>query len=260
MEVSSVMREIGCPHQDLVEGEVAARLAPANARLMVLHCLATEVMVARMEKSASSGEERPDNTAEVLTGLLATLGLDGESVESPGEALFKAKFKLGQLAAKAPKDLLSSPALTNKLEDEEWKDIARVQAEMNQEYALRRRMLLARLDATVQSFAWSDRMEGKQGEIGAMYRERREIMGDTPSVDLADLLAAREDVAIVEKVMRATEALRSEKILTIRRIFPSKRQPESSLSGEWCSCQMQYTKQSEHCDDRCCAGPGWQDR
>ena len=205
MEVSSVMREIGCPHQDLVEGEVAARLAPANARLMVLHCLATEVMVARMEKSASSGEEKQNNTAEVLTSLLATLGLGGESVESPGEALFKAKFKLGQLAAKAPKELLSSPALTNKLEDEEWKDVARVQADMNQEYALRRRMLLARLDATVQSFAWSDRMEGKQGEIGTMYRERREIMGDTPSVDLADLLAAREDVAIVEKVMRATD-------------------------------------------------------
>ena len=59
---------------------------------------------------------------------------------------------------------------------------------------------MARLDATVQSFAWSDRMVGKQGEIGAMYRERREGMGDTPNVDLVDLLAAREDVAIVEKV------------------------------------------------------------
>ena len=202
MEVSSVMREIGCPHQNLVEGEVAARFALPNARLLVLHCLATEVMVARMERTASSGEEKRDNTSENLTGLLATLGLEGEAMESPGEALFKAKFKLGQLVQKAPKELLSSPALTSKLEDNDWKEVARVQEEMSKEYALRRRMLLARLDATVQSFAWSDRMVGKQGEIGAMYRERRECMGDSPKVDLIDLVAAREDVAIVEKVYK----------------------------------------------------------
>ena len=200
MEVSSVMREIGCPHQCLVEGEVAARLALPNARLLVLHCLATEVMVARMESSAPTGEEKQERTSDSLTSLLATLGLEGEPVESSGEALFKAKFKLGQLVAKAPKELLSSPALTSKLEEKEWKEVARVQAEMSQEYALRRRMLLARLDATVQSFAWSDRMVGKQGEIGLMYRERREGMGDAPKVNLVDLLAAREDVAIVEKV------------------------------------------------------------
>ena len=200
MEVSSVMREIGCPHRCLVEGEVAARLALPNARLLVLHCLATEVMVARMESSAPTGEEKQERTSDSLTSLLATLGLEGEPVESSGEALFKAKFKLGQLVAKAPKELLSSPALTSKLEEKEWKEVARVQAEMSQEYALRRRMLLARLDATVQSFAWSDRMVGKQGEIGLMYRERREGMGDAPKVNLVDLLAAREDVAIVEKV------------------------------------------------------------
>ena len=200
MEVSSVMREIGCPHQCLVEGEVAARLALPKARLLVLHCLSTEVMVARMEMTASTEEEKQDSTSGSLTSLLTTLGLDGESVESPGEALFKAKFKLGQLVAKAPKELLSSPALTCKLEEKDWTEAARVQAEMGQEYALRRRMLLARLDATVQSFAWSDRMVGKQGEIGAMYRERREGMSDTPNVDLVDLVAAREDVAIVEKV------------------------------------------------------------
>ena len=202
MEVSSVMREIGCPHQCLVEGEVAARLALPKARLLVLHCLATEVMVARMERAAPIEEEEKHekSTSDCLTSLLATLGLEGEPVESPGEALFKAKFKLGQLAAKASKELLSSPALTSKLEEKDWMEAARVQAEMSQEYALRRRMLLARLDATVQSFAWSDRMVGKQGEIGAMYRERREGMGDKPNVDLVDLLAAREDVAIVEKV------------------------------------------------------------
>ena len=204
MGVSSVMREIGCPHQCLVEGEVAARLALTKARLLVLHCLATEVMVARMEMTASTEEEKQDSTSDSLTSLLTTLGLDGESVESPGEALFKAKFKLGQLVAKAPKELLSSPALTCKLEEKDWKQAARVQAEMGQEYALRRRMLLARLDATVQSFAWSDRMVGKQGEIGAMYRERREGMSDTPNVDLVDLVAAREDVAIVEKVKSNT--------------------------------------------------------
>ena len=31
-------------------------------------------------------------------------------------------------------------------------------------------MLLTRLDATIQSFTWSERMKGREGEIGDMYR------------------------------------------------------------------------------------------
>ena len=36
--------------------------------------------------------------------------------------------------------------------------------------SLRRQMLLTRLDATIQSFTWSERMKGREGEIGDMYR------------------------------------------------------------------------------------------
>ena len=240
MEVSSVMRDTGCPHNCLVEGEVAARLAQPRARLLVLHCLATEVMVARMEKAASKEDEKQDSTSDSLTSLLATLGLGGESVESPGEALFKAKFKLGQLVSKAPKELLSSPALTSKLAEKDWKEVSKVQAEMSQEYALRRRMLLARLDATVQSFAWSDRMVGKQGEIGAMYRERREGMGDTPNVDLVDLVAAREDVAIVEKVRLNTKAEKPNKVKLIVSKPMLTKHPLLFI-GQRCVGKMQYT-------------------
>ena len=38
------------------------------------------------------------------------------------------------------------------------------------------------------------------GVEAGVCRERRELMGESPGVSLAHLLAAREDVAIVEKV------------------------------------------------------------
>jgi hypothetical protein len=262
MEVSSVMREAGCPHACLVEGAVEGRLAAPRARLLLLHCLATEVMVARLEAAAPPGPEAPPGP---VAGLLAGLGL------GPGAGLREAGPALGRAVAGAPAGLVSTPALTHRLEAADWVAVAALQGDLAADYTLRRRMLLARLDATVQSFAWSDRLAGRQGEVGteeqlhwfsnlvtvcrrhipitwkmagtinvtfaksapyhicqiiprkahnqitaaadlsefsaycprqvgAMYRSRREAMAEEPSVRLPHLLAAREDVAIVEKV------------------------------------------------------------
>merc|ERR1712098_808736 len=86
------------------------------------------------------------------------------------------------------------------LTGDQWKLIDQIAEGLNEDYSLRRRMLLTRLDATVQSFTWSDRMKGREGEIGDMYRSRRSRLAENPGVGVADMLAAREDATIVEKV------------------------------------------------------------
>ena len=74
---------------------------------------------------------------------------------------------------------------------------------LNADYSLRRKMLLTRLDATIQSFTWSDRMKGREGELGDIYRARRQRLCESPGVGVSDLLAAREDEAIMEAVSGA---------------------------------------------------------
>ena len=53
-------------------------------------------------------------------------------------------------------------------------------------------MLLTRLDATIQSFSWSSKMVGREGEIGEMYRARRDSLLPTSTVGIPQLLAARQ--------------------------------------------------------------------
>ena len=52
-------------------------------------------------------------------------------------------------------------------------------------------MILTRLDATVQSFSWSDKVKSREGEIAGLYRDTRARMLENPGVGLHDLLAAR---------------------------------------------------------------------
>lgn len=50
---------------------------------------------------------------------------------------------------------------------------------------------------------WSDRIKTQQDRIAAVYGMKRNAMPVEPKVDLADLLAAREDLAILEKTSNA---------------------------------------------------------
>ena len=48
MELSSFLRELGCPHGGLVEGPVSERLASPRARLTLLDFLLSELLAAKM--------------------------------------------------------------------------------------------------------------------------------------------------------------------------------------------------------------------
>lgn len=145
MELSSLLRDSGCPHTCLVEGEVGARLSSPTSRLLLLHWLATEAMVARMAASAERGVGEEAGGLAELVGVLEV----GEAA-STAEALFKAKHKLGELVAAAPAVLVGEPAVGEVLGEEEWVQVEEVRRGLAEDYELRRRMLLARLDATVQ--------------------------------------------------------------------------------------------------------------
>jgi hypothetical protein len=51
---------------------------------------------------------------------------------------------------------------------------------------------------------WSERVKNQGDQIAALYMARRKAMSAQPDVHLSDLLAAREDLAIIEKTSSAS--------------------------------------------------------
>lgn len=98
--------------------------------------------------------------------------------------------------------------------DEQWKLVDEFQRELDTEYDMRRQMLLTRMDVTVQSFQWSDKGRAKQDQIEERYTTNRNhaesMLHGGESTSVVALLAAREDLTIIEKTSNATVRTRSD--------------------------------------------------
>jgi hypothetical protein len=62
---------------------------------------------------------------------------------------------------------------------------------MRDEYQMRAELLLKRLDVTIQSFTWSDRVHQKENDLFAVYRPLRAALRSESVVTVAHILAAR---------------------------------------------------------------------
>ena len=207
MELSSLLRELGCPHVSLTEGPVSDRLNSKRSRLVLLDFLLSELMAARMIAENQSDKNlriqlQESPTAAALKRMLLALGFPKPPDNiTPLQLWDKVAAKVTEITSKAPPALVGKPLMSKTcLTGDQWKLVETVVNGLEADYSLRRKMLLTRLDATIQSFTWSDRMKGREGEIGEMYRVRRSALTDKPVIGVADLMSAREDAAIVEKV------------------------------------------------------------
>ena len=63
---------------------------------------------------------------------------------------------------------------------------------LSEDFRMRRELLLTRLDVTVQSFKWADRLKRNNNEISALYQQRRKELSIKPNVKLFHILAARD--------------------------------------------------------------------
>jgi hypothetical protein len=53
-------------------------------------------------------------------------------------------------------------------------------------------------------FQWSERVKNQEDQIAALFMKRRKAMSALPDVHLSDVLAAHEDLAIIEKMSSAS--------------------------------------------------------
>lgn len=94
-----------------------------------------------------------------------------------------------------------------RVSDENWAKLADLQSQLESEYDFRRKMLLTRLDCTIQSFQWSDKSKAKEGEIAERFAAKRQKLEQLTTggsrTGIPALLAARDNLAIIEKTSSA---------------------------------------------------------
>ncbi|CAG0886520.1 unnamed protein product [Cyprideis torosa] len=222
LELSFLLKELGCPYSSLMEGSsVNSRLVSREDKLLLLYFLCGEVLAARMLSANGSGTSSQSPKGLLvplppgvndLKRLLVALGFPKPPPGLTCDKLFaKVEEKVREFPswvkatmAELPKEALSRPLLMGLLSAKQWAILDELSHEMKREYTLRREMLLKRLDVTIQSFKWADRLKPKEEEINRVFIPMREKLRDEPDVSLGDLLAAREDLAIQEKTSSAS--------------------------------------------------------
>ncbi|GJQ77784.1 hypothetical protein Trydic_g16046 [Trypoxylus dichotomus] len=211
MELSSFLKELGCPHVSLTQGHISDRLGDINATTLLLDYLITELMAARIlhdtkpdtNKIELKVKETPQ--AANMKKILTVLRFPKPPANISMQTLFSKLLPTVEgTIKKAGSDIIGTPIFNLTLTDKQWHVLNQVLEDLHTEYTIRREMLLKRLDCTIQSFQWSDKMKGKDEMITKVYTEKRRQLRVEPSVNMSDLISAREDLAIIEKTSNAS--------------------------------------------------------
>ncbi|XP_033638266.1 protein FAM98A-like [Asterias rubens] len=209
LELSSLLSELNCPYSALTQGEMINRFGNQQNRLRVLDFLTSELQAAKIIASRPKKVEAMEVDKECgwhvssqhLRNICKSLKLSKPPAGVTDIQLFnKIEDEIRTTIGKAGPGVVGKPILKKKLSEQQWAKLGKINERMRKEYTLRRQMLLKRLDVTVQSFQWSERVKGKlQNDLVAAYRPKRSnLLADSP-VTIANLMAAREELAKLRK-------------------------------------------------------------
>ncbi|KAJ6626126.1 Protein FAM98A [Pseudolycoriella hygida] len=213
IELSGFLKEMQCPFQTFISGPVSQRFLSVESRLIIFDYLLTELMAIKMchklnpkPKEQVVIEVSESRAAASLQTIASTLNIGKPPSNIPVNVIFdKINHKLTEVLQKSGQNQLGTPLFNpdKPLKDTQWKRLEQLQKELDAEYDIRRQMLITRLDVTIQSFQWSDKTKGKEDKIAARHTANRKFLDSIQTgghaTDIVALLAARDDVAIIEK-------------------------------------------------------------
>lgn len=213
LELSSFLKELSCPYASMTSGPMAERFANVNQRYLLINYLATELMAAKMvrqmnpiAKNVIDAIESPMSVA--LRKICKSLDIPLPTPDQSAKQMFTQIYdKLNEIRTRI--DFGKPLFAPNKsLTADDWNKLEQFAEELDDEYDLRREMLITRLDVTVQSFQWSDATKNTEDAIMQRYIAKRKELnalkhgGDSTSI--SELLAARDDLLFVEKTSSGT--------------------------------------------------------
>ncbi|OXB83891.1 UNVERIFIED_CONTAM: hypothetical protein H355_009375, partial [Colinus virginianus] len=189
LEISGFLREMACPYSSLISGDIKDRLKEKEDCLKLLLFLSTELQALKIlhsKKSKSSHLEKHNEIYQEVQAICDALGLPNSSSSEIPPLLNNVEQKVQDFS-------LLLTITSERLE--------KINDALCSEYECRRRMLMKRLDVTVQSFGWSDRAKVKTDDIARIYQPKRYALSPKSTITLAHLLAAREDLS---KIIRTS--------------------------------------------------------
>ncbi|XP_052436376.1 protein FAM98A isoform X1 [Carassius gibelio] len=206
LEMSGLLAELCCPYPALITGEVTKRLLNANNCLLLLSFLISELEAARMilvNHPQKKGQETGGSKVFMeLKGICMALGM---SKPPPNITMFQffsgIEKKLKEALSKVPPAHIGEPLLKKPLGPVHWEKIEAINQALVNEYDVRRKMLLKRLDVTVQSFGWSERAKTHADKLSKVYQPLRAALATNTRVSVAHLFAARADLS---KILRTS--------------------------------------------------------
>ncbi|KAJ0062773.1 hypothetical protein NL108_006322, partial [Boleophthalmus pectinirostris] len=200
LELRGLLKELHCPFEELLSRLLNGTTKPRDVLQCVLF-LCSELQAAQILSSRGSAHkrsgERPE--CEELSRLCESLQLTPAPGEGATEMLSHIHNKVQTSLQKLPGGSCGDPVLKTSLNSEQWEKLQQVNQVLNSEYQSRRKMLIKRLDVTIQSFGWSDRAKVKVDSMARVYQPKRHSLTLSSSVDLSSVLAAREDLCHIVK-------------------------------------------------------------
>ncbi|XP_029585723.1 protein FAM98B [Salmo trutta] len=197
-EMSDMLKELECPYRGLVSGILQGGLQNKKDHLKLVLFLSSEVQAAQIVKSRLV-EDKQHKDRNDLQAICETLKLPQPREQEVVELFSGIEQKINAVLQELPKDHIGKPVLKNTLDSEQWERLEQINTVLSSQYECRRRLLIKRLDVTVQSFGWSDRAKERVDCMARAYQPKRHSLAQMSSVGMAHLLAAREDICNVVK-------------------------------------------------------------
>uniref|UniRef100_A0A914EPA4 Uncharacterized protein n=1 Tax=Acrobeloides nanus TaxID=290746 RepID=A0A914EPA4_9BILA len=205
-ELSELLSVLGCATSQLVDGDLMTRFLTKEARILLLEFLLSHMKSARLtashrlKRESQERLEKRKTEAEALASIIIQLNVNTEhlTVENLFSQLKTQIHNRLRQFQNLP-DILLKISLTQ----DEWLIVEEYSKLMNVEFAKRADLLLKRLDVTVDSFMWSDRIKKMEPEIMDMYKPGRERLEYSPKVYVEDIMAAPSEYLYVVKASSA---------------------------------------------------------
>lgn len=201
LELNRLLTEFCCPYTDVVSGLINGDAKDTKTHLKILLFLGSELQAAEMvaSKAATDTDVELDASLQDLRMICKTLNLPDPKRQEARDVLTAVEKEVCVLLKKLPETHIGNPAFKGSLDVEKWNKLEEINDVLSADYECRRRMLIKRLDVTVQSFSWSDRAKVKIDQMAKAYQSKRYSLALKSSVTLAHLLAARDDVCNLVK-------------------------------------------------------------
>ncbi|XP_003214542.2 protein FAM98B [Anolis carolinensis] len=215
LELSGFLKELACPYSTLVSGEIKDRLKKREDCLKVLLFLSTELQalqITQFKQHKGSYLIKNNEIHQEIQKICEVLNIpksaSSSDIHSLPVILSNIESKVKDNLSKVPNTQVGKPLLKAALNPEQMEKLEEINDTLRSEYECRRRMLMKRLDVTVQSFEWSDRAKVRTDDIARIYQPKRYGLSSKSSISISHLLAAREDLS---KIIRTSSGISREK-------------------------------------------------